>query len=178
MLLGIKVNDGYMKKIFLALIMCCCVCSLSAQDSLKVDAKTDMLIARVAQLEHDVNFLTVKCELSDAKSTVNDYCNSISNNIQELEIYIVNKKHKKNYDILDQHILVYQAHLKCFTAFQSHYNSLKKYVDEIIASNNFRKDEIELIQTTFDSILSTIDLYEARIETYRLKILEYDSKKK
>lgn len=167
-----------MKKILFILIMCCCVCSLSAQDSLKVDAKTDMLTARVAQLEHDVNFLTVKCELSDAKSTVNDYCNSISNNIQELEIYIVNKKHKKNYDILDQHILVYQAHLKCFTAFQSQYNSLKKYADKIIATNNFRKDEIELIQATFDNILSTIDLYGAYIETYKGKILEYDSKKK
>lgn len=167
-----------MKRILLVLVMCCCVCSLSAQDSLKVDAKTDMLTARVAQLERDVDFLTVKYELSNAKSTVNDYCNSISNSIQELEIYIVNKKHKKNYDILDQHILVYQANLKCFTAFQSQYNYLKKYVDEIIASNNFRKDEIELIQATFDSILSSIDLYEARIETYKLTILKYDSKKK
>lgn len=160
-----------MKKILLVLAMCCCVCSLSAQDSLKVDDKTDMLTARVAQLEYDVNFLTVKYELSNAISTINYYCNSISNNIQELEIYIANKKHKKNYDILNNHITIYQAHLKCFTAFQG-------YVDEIIVSNNFRKDENELIQTMFNNILSGIDLYESCIEKYRTTIIKYDSKKK
>ena len=167
-----------MKKFLLVLVMCCCVCSLSAQDSLNVDAKTDMLTARVAQLEHDVNYLKCCYDIDRLTFKISDSCSSIHDNLHDLDIYIVNKKHKKDYDILDSHINLYQNHQNLFNACKSEYDSLKRYVDIIIETNVFRDDELELINASFRTLRVSIDWYESYIEAYKDKILEYDSKKK
>lgn len=167
-----------MKKIFLVLVMCCCVCSLSAQDSLKVDAKTDMLTARVAQLEHDVDYLRCCYDIDRLTFKISDSSSSIHDNLNDLDIYIINKKHKKDYDILDVHINLYHNHQKLFNAYKSEYDVLKRYVDIIIETNVFRDDELEVINTSFRTLRFSIDFYEAYIEAYKSKILEYDSKKK
>ena len=158
--------------------MCCCVCSLSAQDSLRVDNKTDMLTARVAQLEHDVNYLMCCNKIDKLTFSIIDSYTSTQDKLHDLDIYIINKKHKKDYDILDSHINLYQRHQNLFNAYKSEYDILKIYVDIIIETNVFRDDELELINSSFRTLRVSIDCYEAYIESYKDKILEYDSKKK
>lgn len=163
-----------MKKILFILIMCCYGSSLSANDSLRVDNLT----TRIAQLEHDVNYITCKYEIERDIHSLNENSNSVSNNTTDLKIDIANKRHKKNYILLDAHITCYHSNQKALIQYKEQYILLKRYVEEIISLSNFREDEIRLIKSLLEVYQSSLDKYESGIELYKQTILKYDDTKK
>lgn len=152
-----------MKKILLILaVLFCSTASLKANSN----------------VEHDILYLRGITELETAYQQINNTVFSMNYTINSLSIYTIDRKHKKNYDLLDSHLLQYYSAQKLVMHYKEYYSVLENFIKELIATGVFTQDEITFFNTKLTSIKKSQDLAEKTLDLYKNTILAYEKRKR
>jgi hypothetical protein len=93
-------------------------------------------------------------------------------------IYTVDKKHRKDYDLLDAYIQHYNVSWDLFNSIQRKKEAVKNYATIVINSRLLIKEEIDLIYSCFTVIDEKEKSVKNSFNLYKLTIIEYEDKKK
>lgn len=160
-----------MKKILLTIITLFSITALNANT-------TDSLYVSNEQYTHEILFINTQNKLESLIQDLENLDFSMQWSINRLMIYTVDKKHRKDYNLLDAYIKHYHSCCDLFEKIQAAKTQYKNYVTTVINTGLLTENEISLFNYHLVHIESLEETVTSTLNLYKLTIIAYEDKKK
>lgn len=160
-----------MKKILLIIITLFSITALNANT-------TDSLYVSNEQLTRDVISIRTENYLKSLEQDLNNLDFSMQWSINRIMIYITDKKHRKDYNLLDAYIKHYHSCCDLFEKLQEAKTLHKNYVTTIINTGLLSENDINLFNYYLVKIEFLEETVTSSLNLYKETIIAYEDKKK
>lgn len=165
-----------MRKVLFTLLAFIYTISSSAQynDSIQnepIENCIDSIIKRLDILEHNYYFLECNYKLCNVNKDTKIVINEI--NIQSNSILI--NCYQNNYSELlyKSYLRKYESYIKWYESQKKLMSSVKTFVQLRIITSNFSDSELELLNSSIDSMDESVNVVEASLEYYKIVLAMY-----